>query len=469
MATRVCTARAVQIALLLAAFVGVASAATLPSGFTETQIAAGLSNPTAMAFAPDGRLFVCEQDGRVRVVKNGSLLSTPFLTVTVISGGERGLLGIAFDADFASNQFVYLYYTAPSPAVHNRVSRFTAIGDVAVAGSEHVILDLNNLSAATNHNGGAIHFGPDGKLYIAAGENATRPNSQRLTNLLGKILRIDKDGGIPSDNPFVARTSGVNRAIWAMGLRNPFTFAFHPVSGRMFINDVGQSTWEEINEGLAGENYGWPDTEGPTNNPGYRTPVYAYRHGDGPFLGCAIAGGTFYSGLPAQFPAEFVNDYFFADLCGGWINRRDDATGAVTTFASGIAAPVDLAVGPEGGLYYLARGSGRNRGTVVRVDSTTPQPRRVQITLATDPSGLSLLLDGQMVSTPFTFESLPGVLHTLVAGSPQSPDDLLYVFQVWSDDGPQVHTITTPGEDVTITAVYREKKGGRASRLRQRE
>ena len=158
--------------LLLTTLAAAASAATLPTGFTETRVATGLSNPTAMAFAPDGRLFVCQQGGQLRVIKNGALLPTPFLTVTVNSTGERGLLGVAFDPQFASNGFVYVYYTATTPAIHNRVSRFTANGDVAVAGSEVVLLELNNLSSATNHNGGAMHFGPDGKLYIAVGENA---------------------------------------------------------------------------------------------------------------------------------------------------------------------------------------------------------------------------------------------------------------------------------------------------------
>jgi glucose/arabinose dehydrogenase len=165
-----------------------AAAATLPAGFTETPVASGLASPTAMAFAPDGRLFVCEQGGRLRVIANGALLPTPFLTVTVNASGERGLLGVAFDPAFQLNQYVYVYYTATTPTVHNRISRFTANGNVAVAGSEVVILDLDNLSGATNHNGGALAFGPDGKLYAAVGENANTANAQVLTNLLGKML-----------------------------------------------------------------------------------------------------------------------------------------------------------------------------------------------------------------------------------------------------------------------------------------
>ena len=216
------------------------NAATLPPGFSETQIS-GLASPTAMEFAPDGRLFVCLQGGNLRVIKNGALLATPFVSLSVDSNGERGLLGIAFDPNFAANSFVYVYYTVPSTPRHNRVSRFTANADVAQPGSEFVLLDLDNLSTATNHNGGAIHFGSDGKLYIAVGDNANGSNSQTLNNLLGKMLRINSDGSIPSDNPFFNTATGKNRAIWALGLRNPFTFAFQPGTTRMFINDVGEN------------------------------------------------------------------------------------------------------------------------------------------------------------------------------------------------------------------------------------
>jgi glucose/arabinose dehydrogenase len=355
-------------AVTVAAVVYPAMAATLKPGFTETIIASGLASPTAMAFAPDGRLFVCQQTGQLRVIENNQLLPTPFVSLAVNSTGERGLLGVAFDPNFTSNQFVYVYYTATSPTIHNRVSRFTANGNVAVAGSEVALLDLPTLSAS-NHNGGAMHFGLDGKLYIAVGENAVGSNSQTLANPLGKVLRINSNGSIPTDNPFFNLTTGNSRAIWALGLRNPFTFAFHPTTGRMFINDVGQNTWEEINEGAADANYGWPTTEGATSNPSFVTPVYSYAHGGGAFQGCAITGGAFYAGLPAQFPAEYVGDYFFAEYCTGWINQLDDSgpNPVVSTFASAISSPVDLAVGPEGSLYYLARGSS---GVVVRITFT---------------------------------------------------------------------------------------------------
>ncbi len=256
-----------------------ARAATLPTGFAETRIATGLSSPTAMAFAPDGRLFVTQQGGALRVIKNGALLSQPFMTLSVNSSGERGLLGIAFDPDFASNGFLYVYYTTSASPVHNRLSRFTASAanpDVVAAGSEVQLLNLPNLSSATNHNGGAIHFGTDGKLYIAVGENANGANSQSLSTTLGKVLRINPDGSIPSDNPFVGQTTGINQAIWAMGLRNPYTFGIDRTNGRIHLNDVGEGSSEEVNLGVAGSNYGWPQVEGnnPPNVSGIRDPLY---------------------------------------------------------------------------------------------------------------------------------------------------------------------------------------------------
>lgn len=335
-----------------------ANAATVPAGFTDAVVAAGLNNPTAMALAPDGRIFVCQQGGALRVIKNGVLLATPFLTVPVDSSGERGLLGVAFDPNFVSNQLVYIYYTATTPTIHNRISRFTASGDVALAGSETIIMDLPNLSSATNHNGGAIHFGPDGLLYVAVGDNANGANAQTLATRLGKMLRITSTGGIPTNNPFFNTATGDNRAIWALGVRNPFTFSFQGGTGRMFINDVGQNVWEEINDGIPGSNYGWPNCEGFCNPPNanFRDPIFAYQNDANT---CAITGGAFYNPTAPQFPAQFVGNYFFADFCGGWIRRLDPANGnAVTDFATGVSLPVDLQVSADGFLYYLARGAG---------------------------------------------------------------------------------------------------------------
>ena len=411
--------------VLASSSVRIADAATVPAGFTDSLVAAGLANPTAMALAPDGRIFVCEQGGTLRVIKNGVLLAAPFLTVTVDSSGERGLLGVAFDPNFVSNQLVYIYYTATTPTVHNRISRFTAAGDVAMAGSETIVMDLEGLSTATNHNGGALHFGSDGNLYVAVGDNANGNNAQSLSNRLGKMLRISSTGGIPLDNPFFNQATGDNRAIWALGLRNPFTFSFQPGVGRMFINDVGQSTWEEINDGIAGSNYGWPTCEGFCNPPNasFRDPIFAYANDA---QTCAITGGAFYNPQVAQFPSNYIGNYFFADFCGGWIRTLDPAMGnAVAGFATGISLPVDLQVSADGFLYYLARGSGSvnrigfstgdNIPPTVSIDSPangSTVARKTNVTIAASASDnigvarVEFLVNGALqctdVSAPYT-------------------------------------------------------------------
>ncbi len=174
-----------------------AAGTSLPAGFTETILTSSLAEPTAMTLAPDGRLFVCEQSGTLRVIKNGALLPTPFLTVPVDDLGERGLLGVVLDPNFPTNQHLYVYYTVPGSPPHNRLSRFTANGDVAVVGSGVILLELNNLTRHEPQWGGACISGSDGKLYIASGNNASNDNSQNLHNLLGKILRLNSDGSIP--------------------------------------------------------------------------------------------------------------------------------------------------------------------------------------------------------------------------------------------------------------------------------
>jgi glucose/arabinose dehydrogenase len=322
-----------------------------------------------MEFAPDGRLFVTEDAGRLRIARPDGTLST-FLNIStkVDSKGERGLLALTFNPDFSTNGYVYLHYTrkatSTTPA-HNRVVRVTASGDRAVSGSEKLIFRLGNQSAAEQSPqfmGGALDFGTDGKLYVATGDNETPNKAQQLTNLFGKMLRINKDGTIPTDNPFYSTASGNNRAIWARGLRNPFKFAIQPGTGTIFINDVGKNTWEEINRGAAGANYGWPDHEGVGNDPRYVDPIFAYGHGSTATTGCAITGGTFYNPTSTLFPQEYEGDYFFADFCSGWIRRLEpppDAASGFTAsgFATGLERPIDLEVSKAGELYYLSRGS----------------------------------------------------------------------------------------------------------------
>jgi glucose/arabinose dehydrogenase len=289
------------------------------------------------------------------VIKGGRLLPEPFLTLAVDSRWERGLIGVAPDPDFAANRFIYLTYVAAQPYPHHRVSRFTAQGDAAAPGSEVVLLrgdDQRKLGGQTpaGHQGGALHFGKDGKLYVAIGEQTAREPAQRLDTFQGKLLRINPDGTIPEDNPFYAKAEGKYRAIWAIGLRNPFTFAVQPGTGRIFINDVGDNKWEEVDEGVAGANYGWPESEGATTDPRFRGPIHTYPV-------ASVAGGAFCpKDASSGFPPDYQGRYFFMDFVHGWIKVLDpDHPSRVETFATGLTRPCDLAFAPDGGLYVLLR------------------------------------------------------------------------------------------------------------------
>ena len=340
----------------------------VPAGFTRNEAwVTGLAGSTAFAQLPDGRLLVAQQGGALRVIKAGVLLPAPFIQLVVDSNGERGLIGVTPDPNFATNGYIYLHYTSTTGGSHNRVSRFTASGDTVVPGSELVLFDLPPL-VAKFHNGGAIHFGLDGKLYVGVGDNKRSALAQDLSQPFGKVLRFNADGSIPSDNPFFASQTGLARAVWAYGLRNPFTFGIQPLTGRIHINDVGQETWEEVNLGAAGANYGWPGSEGPDNvTPGITAPLLTYAHaettppgtGPGGFIyGYAIVGGAFYptGGFAGSFPSSYRNNYYFADYVRKFVGRIDLARNNATyDFASLSEAPVDLLVGTDGALYVLAR------------------------------------------------------------------------------------------------------------------
>ncbi|WP_375417157.1 PQQ-dependent sugar dehydrogenase [uncultured Hymenobacter sp.] len=342
---------------------------TLPPGFSASLVVNGFVNPTAFTFAPDGRIFAAEQAGRLRIIKNGVLLPTPFVSLTVDSRGERGLVGVTLDPNFSTNRYVYLYYTLASGA-NNRIVRYTASaanGDVADLSTGQVILNLDPLDpTATNHNGGAMHFGPDGKLYVAVGENAGGEiPSQGLDTYMGKLLRLNPDGSVPAGNPYVGSgLSAQRQRIWSYGLRNPYTFGIQPGTGKIFINDVGGGSWEEINDAsVGGRNFGWQHSEGYNNlRPGDTGPLYAYSHNNTLPVnqnGCAITGGTFFNPASTNYPAQYRGKYFFQDLCNSWINYLDPASSSPAPF-QGFATnlpsqSLGLETGPDGNLYYLAR------------------------------------------------------------------------------------------------------------------
>lgn len=381
-----------------------AQAAGVPVGFTDTQVASGLTSPTSMTVMPDGRVLVVQQNGVIRILKNDVMQAAPFLTVAnVDSTNERGCLGVITDPAFATNHYVYIYCSITNgTSSFNRIMRVTEANDTTVAGSLTTILDLPTIPAATKwHMGGALRFGADGKLYVAVGNHEDNvqtfadSNAQKLSNPFGKILRINKDGSVPTDNPYYT-TAGAYQANWNLGFRNPFTFDIQPGTGLMYINDVGQGSWEEINQGLRGANYGWPAAEGNSTDPRFTNPVYAYSHSGG----CSVSGGAFYNPPTNQFPASYTGKYLFADFCNGTIKVLDPANPATPAgFATGIGNPVNLGLAPDGSIYYLARNQQTGAptvgaGTVSKIRYTGSQAPQI----TTNPQSQTIY-----VGTPVTF------------------------------------------------------------------
>lgn len=321
--------------------------------------------PVAMAFAPDGRLFYTEKNlGRVRVVENGVLLPDPFVTVIVDNNGERGLLGITFDPDYETNGYVYVFHSNPAP-LDNRVVRFTDVGGVGT--NPTVLLAVTDDSPpSTNHNGGNIHFGPDGKLYISIGDNGTNSqNSQELDDPRGKMLRINADGTIPMDNPFYDDgnpSTGNDDRIYALGLRNSFDFDFHPLTGDLVATENGPSVDDEVNIILPGLNYGWPVVTGIAGNPLYEDPILEYT----PTI--APTGLTFLTG--GEFPG-WENDLLFVDWNTGHLRKveltpPDYREVVEETVIASLSYLNDVEVGPDGWIY-MARGPYSGTGTIYRM------------------------------------------------------------------------------------------------------
>lgn len=340
----------------------------LPQGFERVLVAGGFVEPTTLAIAPDGRIFVGERGGVIRVVQNGSLLAVNLVTLpTDTNLAERGLLGLVLDPNFASNHWIYAFYT--TLAAHDRVSRFTIEGNVAKLGTEVVLFECPLVSSAIHH-GGALAFDNEGFLFVSIGDQGNSTTAQPLSSYGGKILRLHADGSIPADNPYVG-TSGALPEIWASGLRNPFRMRFDPEHKVMWVGNVGgngPTSWEELDVLERGANYGWPDDEGPncwTGSCANFTPaLHQWRHDDPAYAptqpgSCIVAGPVCDS---ATFPPQFRGNVLVADYANAWIRRLVlDGSGQVVADPIFVPAPdagpvVDMQFGPDGALYYVSWG-----------------------------------------------------------------------------------------------------------------
>jgi glucose/arabinose dehydrogenase len=400
------------------------------TGFANEKVASGFSSPTGFVFAPDGRIFVWEKAGRVKIFKNGALLSTPFVDISghVNTSGDRGLLGLALDPNFSTNGYVYLAYVyenggdpTSTAARTERVTRVQADPnnkDRALAG-ETVILGTKSTLPCNSgedcleddvntHTVDHLLFGPDGKLYVSAGDGGDWRSAtvgslraQNLDSLNGKVLRINPDGSAPGDNPFDNGTNSPHSKVYDYGLRNPFRYSFGP-NNELIIGDVGWATYEEIDIGR-GKNFGWPCYEGAFPQPSFQSaytqcqnlaassvamPNYYYHHVTN--IGGSIIMGPYLQASP--YPAQYENQLYFADFSNKWLKRATlDSTGKitnVTSFATALNQPVFLSKGPDGNLYWLAIGS----GTIYRIRYTGSANRPpTAVANATPANGLSPL------------------------------------------------------------------------------
>jgi glucose/arabinose dehydrogenase len=362
--------------------------ATSPPTLAANLIVSGLNDPLYLTSAPgrSSHLFILEKTGRIKVHNTGTdqTLTTPFLDVSsqIATGGEQGLLGLAFAPDYATSRKFYVYLTTTDQDVEIREYRASASNPfIADPASMRLITRIDFPSSTNNHRGGWIGFGPDGYLYAATGDGAVRANAQSLGSQLGKILRFNvnadafpadpsRNYALPGDNPAAIagiEGSAVGTGIYAAGLRNPWRVSFDRTTGEMYIGDVGEGTFEEINLGRSGANYGWSVTEGrfdPRAFPNYTNPIYAYGHDRGQ----SVTGGYVYRG-PEE---DFRGTYFFSDFVSGgiWSLQRvsgswrfEDLTGEVKVAGGPIGNVSSMGEDASGNLYIVNYG-----GKVFRLD-----------------------------------------------------------------------------------------------------
>lgn len=424
---------------MTAGVAGAGGAIALPTGFTDTQLADSPANPLSapIAIVPllsTGRALVLEKGGAARLLQaDGTLLAADALDLSPCTDSEMGLLGGAVDPGFATNGFVYLFYShnagncASSTGRFNRVSRFTMSGDTIDPASELILLDNINIPAG-NHDAGDLHIGNDGDLYVTVGDGGVNPRgtgtagsaAQDLSLFNGKVLRITTTGGVPDDNPFVgvtgaqscatagisAPTTAVCTEIYAYGLRNPFRFAIDPNAGatRFFINDVGQSLWEEVDNGGSGLNYGWDVREGDCVNgsttdcaptpAGYTDPIAVYNHS----IGCTyITAGVF---IPnGIWASNFDGGYLFADGgCGKiFLMTSGGTVDYDNPFAQTSGVIVDMAFLTQGGqtaLYYVTNSTSQ----IHKIAFTTTPPVTPHISVTNVVAPTSVVAPGASVT-----------------------------------------------------------------------
>jgi glucose/arabinose dehydrogenase len=449
-----------------------ASAAVTPPDFTDTRVMS-VDSPTALAFTPDGRLLVTSEPGRLRVYKDGALLPNPALDISgkVCTNGARGLLGVAVDPNFSTNNYIYLFYTFKKHGVCpqntanvpvNRVERYV-LSDSNTATPDKILVD--NIPNMHHNNAGDLRFGKDGYLYVTVGEGACDYASDSGCSgqndasrdphiLLGKVLRITRDGGIPATNPYTgtdsARCNLTGRTdvgkkcqeTFASGLRNPFRFAFDPnASGtRFFVNDVGEGGWEEVNEGRSGADYAWNLCEGNHDNPNrpgsvncgaapYTPPIHDYSHD----TGCSsITAAAFVPN--GVWPASYDNSYLFGDyVCGKIFKLTPNGAGGFTRteFVTGLGenSAVAMTFGPHQGsqaLYYTTYGgngpgSGGISGEVRRIaytgNANRPPTADIVANPTSGPSPLAVSFDGSKSNDPDAGDTLTSYLWDFGDGS----------------------------------------------------
>lgn len=332
----------------------------LPAEFERTVLVTGLNEPTDFRFLPDGRILITEKSGAIKIYENGALNPTPVVTLPLgaVVTSERGLSGVELDPHFDENGYIYVSYT--SAENHLRLSRLTVTGSTADLASEVVLVE-SEIEAGNLHHGGEMRFGPDDMLYWSVGENGFGPNSQDLSNIHGKVLRInphvlnpDGTATVPEDNPFVDNPDAKPQ-IYAYGFRNPYRFVFTP-NDKLLLGDVGDQSWEELNIVTAGADYGWPNAEGACEGCASVDPVYAYAHTPPPSRAAALTSVLVYTG--ETFGESYENKVFIADFTLGWIKvlTFDEQYTSVLSeqlFDTQAGTPVKLEQGPDGNIYQL--------------------------------------------------------------------------------------------------------------------